>query len=70
VIADREDYLFARDIIKQEVHHLPGANVLLSPASGTMPPKLLADWILADGIDVRLQLQLHRFIWPDRDRGV
>lgn len=70
VIADREDYLFARDIIKREVHHLPGANVLFSPAFGTMPPKLLAAWILADGIDVRLQLQLHRFIWPDRDKGV
>lgn len=70
VIADREDYLFACDIIKQKRHHLPGANVLFSPAFGTMPPKLLAAWILADGIDVRLQLQLHRFVWPDRDRGV
>ena len=70
VIADREDYLFAREIVKLEGHHLPGANVLFSPAFSTMPPQLLAAWILDDGIDVRLQLQLHRFIWPDRDRGV
>jgi 7-carboxy-7-deazaguanine synthase len=70
VIANREDYLFAREIIKQQVDHLAGANVLFSPAFRTMPPKLLAAWILADGIDVRLQPQLHRFIWPDRDRGV
>jgi 7-carboxy-7-deazaguanine synthase len=70
VIADREDYQFARKIVKHEVDHLPGANILFSPAFGTMTPERLADWILDDGIEVRLQLQLHRFIWPERDRGV
>lgn len=70
VIADREDYLFARKIVKQQVRHLPGANVLFSPVFNSMPPQLLAAWMLDDGIDVRLQLQLHRFIWPERNRGV
>jgi 7-carboxy-7-deazaguanine synthase len=70
VIADRDDYRFARDIVQQQVRHLPGVNVLFSPAFGTMPPEVLAAWILDEGIDVRLQLQLHRFIWPHQDRGV
>jgi 7-carboxy-7-deazaguanine synthase len=70
VIADRDDYLFACGIVKQQVHRLTGANVLFSPAFGAVPPKQLAAWILDDGIEVRLQLQLHRFIWPDRERGV
>jgi 7-carboxy-7-deazaguanine synthase len=70
VIADREDYLFACDIVKLEADHLSGNNILFSPAFGTMPPQRLAAWILDDGIEVRLQIQLHRFLWPDRDRGV
>jgi 7-carboxy-7-deazaguanine synthase len=70
VIADYEDYLFACEIVKQKVDHLPGANILFSPAFGTMSHKQLATWIIDNGIDVRLQLQLHRIIWPDQDRGV
>jgi 7-carboxy-7-deazaguanine synthase len=70
VIADREDYLFARKIVKLEANHLPGDNILFSPAFGTMPPQRLAGWILDDGIEARLQIQLHRILWPDRDKGV
>jgi 7-carboxy-7-deazaguanine synthase len=70
VISDRDDYLFACDIVKQQLHRLPGENVLFSPAFGAMPPEQLATWILDDRIDVRMQLQLHRVIWPHRDRGV
>lgn len=70
VIADREDYLFARKIVKLEADHLPGDNILFSPAFGTMPPQRLAAWILDDGIEARLQIQLHRILWPDRDKGV
>ncbi len=70
VIADREDYLFAREIVKLEGDHLPSDNILFSPAFGTMPPHRMAAWILDDDIEVRLQIQLHRILWPDRDRGV
>lgn len=70
VVADRHDYLFACTIVKQEAGRIDGANILFSPAFGLMPPRRLAAWILRDNIDVRLQLQLHRFIWPDKDRGV
>lgn len=69
VISDREDYLFAREIVKREAHHLSGDAILFSPAFGTMPPHRLAAWILDDGIEVRLQIQLHRILWPDRDKG-
>jgi 7-carboxy-7-deazaguanine synthase len=42
----------------------------LSPATGLLPPADLADWIVADALEVRFQVQLHRFIWPERERGV
>jgi 7-carboxy-7-deazaguanine synthase len=70
VIADREDYLFARKIVKLKADHLSGDNILFSPAFGTMPPQRLAAWILDDSIEVRLQIQLHRILWPDREKGV
>jgi len=44
--------------------------VILSPVAGRLDPATLAEWILADGLDVRLGLQLHKIIWPERDRGV
>jgi 7-carboxy-7-deazaguanine synthase len=70
VIAGRQDYLFARDVLENQAQHIDGANILFSPTFDAMRPDRLAAWILSDGIDVRLQLQLHRLIWPDRDRGV
>ena len=68
VITGREDYDFAKDFIKR---HLAGtaSPVLFSPASPAMEPRELAQWILDDGLPVRLQLQLHRFIWGEA-RGV
>ena len=48
------------------------AAILFSPLAGPqgLPPATLAEWILVDGLDVRLGLQLHKIIWPGRDRGV
>lgn len=65
VIAGRADYDYARDVLRR--HEIP-CPVIFQPESGT---KLLplADWILADGLDVRLLPQLHKLIWGDR-RGV
>jgi len=69
VIADRRDYEFARDAVR--AHGVGGkCPVIFSPASGTAAPAKLAEWILADGLDVRLGMQLHKMIWPGRDRGV
>ena len=70
VIQDRADYEFARDIIAR--HHLAGraAAILLSPVHGGMAPQTLSDWMLADHVPARLQIQLHKVIWPAATRGV
>jgi 7-carboxy-7-deazaguanine synthase len=70
VIRDRDDYEFARQVI--EKHDLTGrvAAVLLSPVHGELDPKLLAAWILEDRLKVRMQLQLHKYIWDPTTRGV
>ena len=46
------------------------AAVLLSPVHGVLEPRLLSQWMLEDDLPVRLQLQLHKFIWPADTRGV
>jgi 7-carboxy-7-deazaguanine synthase len=69
VIADREDFDFAASAICHIGNLLPPWNLLLSPVHGLAPAQL-ARWILDAGINARLQIQLHRYIWPDKDRGV
>jgi len=69
VIADREDYNFARDAVAE--HSLGNqCTVIFSPAAGRLDPADLAQWILQDNLPVRLGMQLHKIIWPDKDRGV
>jgi 7-carboxy-7-deazaguanine synthase len=70
VIQDRHDYEFARDVVRR--HDLAGrcAAVLFSPVHGTLDPQTLSEWIMADAIPARLQLQLHKYIWPAATRGV
>jgi len=70
VIQDRADYEFARAVIAR--YGLPGraAAVLMSPVHGVLDPKTLSEWILADRLAVRLQLQLHKYIWSPTTRGV
>jgi 7-carboxy-7-deazaguanine synthase len=70
VIKDRADYEYARDIVRRE--RLVGrvAAVLFSPVHGVMEARELAEWILADGLPVRLQIQAHKFIWSPETRGV
>lgn len=69
VLADRTDYEWARGTVRDRrlVERCP---VLFSPVSGRLRPADLAGWILADRLDVRLQVQLHRVVWPGIDRGV
>lgn len=62
VIADREDYEWAKKVIEE--HRLAArCPVLLSPVQGKLTPADLADWILADHLPVRFQLQLHKVLW-------
>jgi len=70
VVKDRADYDFARDVIAR--HGLDGkaGAILLSPVHGVLDPRLLAEWVLADRLQVRVQLQLHKFIWSPETRGV
>ncbi len=69
VCADRDDYIWARDLVGGG--RLPaGVPVLLSPVHGLLEPRQLAEWILADKLEVRFQTQLHKEVWPDRERGV
>jgi len=62
VIASRGDYEWARQAIRE--HRLAErCPVLLSPAAGLVEPTALAEWIIADGLDVRFQMQLHKLLW-------
>lgn len=69
VLTDRADYDFARDLVTrlQLDQRCP---VLFSPVFGSLEPVRLAEWILEDGLPVRYQLQLHKFIWAPDARGV
>lgn len=62
VIASRADYEWARQILREQQLHRRCA-VLFSPAQGRVEPRDLAEWILADGLDVRFQMQLHKLLW-------
>jgi 7-carboxy-7-deazaguanine synthase len=70
VIRDRADYEYARDIVARHGLASRVAAVLFSPVHGVLDPKDLAAWILADALDVRLQLQVHKYIWGADVRGV
>jgi 7-carboxy-7-deazaguanine synthase len=82
VIADRADYEFARDFVRQHGLETKVAAVLFSPAfrkdaaptrdaaNCLLDPKQLVEWILADGLNVRLSLQIHKFIWEPLTKGV
>jgi 7-carboxy-7-deazaguanine synthase len=61
VVCSRADYEWARDLVRSRAP-LP-FQVLLSPSWGQLQPRELAEWILADRFDVRLQIQLHKVLW-------
>jgi 7-carboxy-7-deazaguanine synthase len=82
VLSDRADYEFARDFTREHRLAERAASVLFSPAFRRdargardashclLDPRELADWILADGLGVRLSLQIHKFIWAPETQGV
>jgi 7-carboxy-7-deazaguanine synthase len=70
VIKDRTDYEYARDVVLRERLEERAGAVLFSPVHGVMDARALAEWVLADRLPVRLQLQAHKFIWDPDTRGV
>jgi len=70
VVLDEGDYLYARDFIAR--HRLAGRvdEIIFSPVFGQLPPRQLAEWVLRDNLEVRVGLQLHKFIWDPETRGV
>jgi len=70
VVKDREDYEYARDVIARHDLAARAAAIHLSPVHGTLNPRTLSEWTLADHLPVRVQLQLHKFIWDPATRGV
>ncbi len=65
VLADRDDYRWALDVVER--YRVDVSRVLFSPVWGVLPPAELAAWILDDGLDVRINLQLHKVMWGDDD---
>lgn len=62
VLRSRADYEWARDLLRSPPAAL-ACQVLLSPSWGEIEPRDLAEWILSDRLDVRLQVQLHKLLW-------
>lgn len=82
VLTNRNDYEYARDFIRNNVLDERAGAVLLSPAFSKMPsperttenclldPRELVEWMLADGLNARLNLQIHKYIWEPQKKGV
>jgi len=69
VLSSEADFHWARTLIARE-HLPPSIPLLFSPVRPLLDPAALAQWLLAYRLPVRLQLQLHTLLWPDRTRGV
>jgi 7-carboxy-7-deazaguanine synthase len=69
VIKDRADYEWSRDLVTER-GLARRCTVLFSPVHGELDAGTLGRWILADGLGVRLQVQLHKYLWPGVERGV
>jgi 7-carboxy-7-deazaguanine synthase len=69
VLADRADYDWAKEILAQYGIAVR-CPVLFSPVFGSLGARELAEWILADKLPVRFQIQLHKYIWAPDMRGV
>ncbi len=70
VVANREDWEFARRIVEQYDLAKRARAVLISPAWGEIDLKDLADWVAGSGLEIRMQLQLHKYVWGPEVRGV
>jgi 7-carboxy-7-deazaguanine synthase len=69
VLKDRNDYDWAVERMRERRLHLR-CPILFSPVEDALDARRLAEWILEDGLPVRLQIQLHKVLWPEALRGV
>ena len=69
VIDGRADYEWSRALVREK-RLADRCVVLFSPVHGVLDPGTLGGWILEDGLPVRLQVQLHKVLWPNASRGV
>lgn len=65
VLCDRRDYDWARLKLDELALEARGVEILFSPSHGQLEPRQLAEWILADNLPVRMQMQLHKQLWGD-----
>ncbi len=70
VIGDRNDFQFAATMMHRIPSELSTDRILFSPVADQLAAKQLAQWMLETRIRARLQVQLHKIIWPDQERGV
>lgn len=70
VVANKADWEYAREVINRLELEKRAKAILISPAWGELNLQELADWIASSGLDVRMQLQLHKYIWGPEARGV
>jgi len=70
VIGSREDYEWSREQVERHGLAQRCRAVLFSPIFGRIDPREIVDWILADKLPVRFQLQMHKFIWAPTQKGV
>lgn len=69
VLCDEADYLWSAEVVRSR--GLSGrVELLFSPAAGKLDPRDLAAWILRDRLPVRLNLQIHKYVWGAETRGV
>ncbi len=68
VISSYTDYEWAKAFLKH--HNLSGSDILFSAVSSSVSIQSLAEWIIRDRLDVRFQLQMHKYIWSPETRGV
>lgn len=70
VLCDREDYEWARQMLAEHRLDKRAGQVLFSPVFGELNPEQLIDWVLEDTLPVRVQVQLHKYIWGAQKQGV
>ena len=70
VLANETDYIYAKSVINQHKLTKMTQKILFSPIPGKLEPQLLSKWMIRDKSPAILQLQLHKLIWPDIEKGV
>lgn len=70
VLGSREDYEWSREMIRTHRLDARPFGLLFSTVFGKLAPKQLAEWVIADRLPVRFQLQQHKYVWPPDERGV